>query len=58
LGRDGLAEAELPSGDGMRSSDTSAGTTAMILGFGPPASAAALEMVGPMNSTVSPLRLA
>jgi hypothetical protein len=30
----------------------------MILGFGPPASAAALEMVGPMNSTVATLRLA
>lgn len=42
----------------MRSSDTSAATTAMILGFGPPASAAALEMVGPMNSTVATLRLA
>lgn len=41
----------------MRSSDTSAATTAMILGFGPPASAAALQMVGPMNSTAT-LRLA
>jgi hypothetical protein len=25
----------------------------MILGFGPPASAAALQMVGPMNSTAT-----